>query len=132
MSGTVYVVQDHRRYDKDTGEYVSVHDLSPAEEFGQLKYLLSPTAAPWATESIINDLWGGAGRLPPGDYLLMVGNPVLWRPRCRGRLRHHRGPHQLPPVNGRERRYTPVEAQVFDVDRAPPGITYSGRKGAPP
>ena len=119
MSGTVYVVQDHRRYDKGTGEYVSVHDLSPAEEFGQLKYLLSPTAAPWATESIINDLWEGLDGFRQGDYLLMIGNPVLCALAAVVACDITEGRIRFLQWNGRERKYTPVEAQVFDVDTAP-------------
>lgn len=113
---TVYVVQDHRRYDKDTGEYVSVHDLSPAEEFGQLKYLLSPTAAPWASESIIADLWDGLTGFGDGDYLLMVGNPVLCGLATAIACDINGGRIRFLQWNGRERKYTPVEAQVFEVD----------------
>jgi hypothetical protein len=116
---TVYVVQDHRRYDKDTGEYVSVHDLTPAEEFGTLKYLLSPTAAPWATESIINDLWDGLEEFGDDDYLLMVGNPVLCGLATAVACDVNDGRIRFLQWNGRERRYTAVEAQVFDVANAP-------------
>jgi hypothetical protein len=120
MSNTVYVVQDHRRYDKLTGQYVSVHDLSPAEEFGQLKYLLTPTAAPWAPESIINDLWEGLEGFKPGDYLLMVGNPVLCALAAVVACDITGGRISFLQWNGKEYRYSPVEAQVFDVD-APGG-----------
>ena len=116
MSATVYVVQDHRRYDRDTGEYVSVHDLSPAEEFGRLRYLLSPTAAPWATESIIRDLREGLRGIGRGDYLLMVGNPVLCGLATAVACELTGGRIRFLQWNGRERRYTPVEAQVFGVD----------------
>lgn len=116
---TVYVVQDHRRYDKDTGEYVSVHDLTPAEEFGTLKYLLSPTAAPWATESIINDLWDGLEGFGDDDYLLMVGNPVLCGLATAVACDVNDGRIRFLQWNGRQKCYTAVEAQVFDVANAP-------------
>lgn len=113
---TVYVVQDHRRYDKDSGQYVPAFDLSPAEEFGQLRYLLSPTAAPWAPESILRDLWAGLKEYRPGDYLLMVGNPVLCGLATAVAADVADGHVCFLQWNGRERRYTPVEAHVFDVD----------------
>lgn len=112
---TVYVVQDHRRYDKDTGQYVSVHDLSPAEEFGELRYLLSPTAAPWKPESILDDLWDGLSDFGDEDYLLMVGNPVLCGLATAVACDINDGRIRFLQWNGREHKYTPVEAQVFDV-----------------
>lgn len=115
---TVYVVQDHRRYDKDTGEYVSVHDLSPASEFGEVKYLLSPTAAPWASESIIEDLWGGLADFTDDDYLLMVGNPVLCGLATAIACDVNNGRIRFLQWNGRQQKYTPVEAQVYEVDDA--------------
>jgi len=115
----VYVVQDSRRYDNLTGEYVSVHDLSPAEEFGTLKYLLTPTAAPWKPESILNDLWTGLDKFSDDDYLLMVGNPVLCGLATAVACDINDGRIRLLQWNGRERRYTAVEAQVFEVDTSP-------------
>ena len=113
---TVYVVQDSRRYDNATGEYVSVHDLSPAEEFGTLKYLLTPTAAPWRPEGIVTDLWDGLEHFCDEDYLLMVGNPVLCGLATAVACDINGGRIRFLQWNGRERRYTAVEAQVFDVD----------------
>lgn len=110
---TVYVVQDHRRYDKDIGDYVSVHDLSPAQEYGELKYLLSPTAAPWATDSVVRDLAEGLRDFCNDDYLLMVGNPVLCGLATAIACDVNDGFLRFLQWNGRERRYTAVEAQVF-------------------
>lgn len=118
MAVTVYVVQDSRRYDNTSGQYVSVHDLSPAEEFGQLKYLLTPTAAPWKPESILDDLWDKLEGFCDDDYLLMVGNPVLCGLATAIACDINGGRIRFLQWNGRERRYTPVEAQVFDVDTA--------------
>lgn len=118
---TVYVVQDHRRYDKETGQYVSVHDLSPAEEYGQLRYLLSPTAAPWAVDSIIRDLWDGLKDFTDQDYLLMVGNPVLCSLAAVVATDITGGCIRFLQWSGKDRRYAAVEAQVFEVD--PPDNT---------
>lgn len=117
---TVYVVQDHRRYDRDSGEYVSVHDLSPAEEFGQLKYLLTPTAAPWKPESILLDLWEGLKDYGDLDYLLMVGNPVLCGLATAVAADINDGRIRFLQWNGKDQRYTAVEAHVFGVAEAQP------------
>ena len=117
---TVYVVQEHRRYDRDTGEYEPVHDLSPAHEYGELKYLLTPTAAPWNPEGIIQDLWDGLTNFTSDDYLLMVGNPVLCGLATAVACDITGGRIRFLQWNGRERKYTSVEAQVFDVETEKP------------
>lgn len=112
---TVYVVQEHRRYDRESGEYVPAHDLSPAEAFGELRYLLTPTAAPWRPESILEDLWAGLEGFTEGDYLLMVGNPVLIGLAAAVVSEVNDGVIRFLQWNGREQSYTPVEAHVFGV-----------------
>ena len=114
---TVYVVQDCQRYDRDTGQYVPSHDLSPAAEFGDLKYLLTPTAAPWHTESIIQDLWDGLADFTPSDYLLLVGNPVFIGLAATVACDITGGRIRFLQWNGKERRYLPIEAQVYEVAR---------------
>lgn len=76
---TVYVVQKPQRRDARTGEIV---DLFPglekaAREFGEVRYLLSPTAAPWRTESAVRELNEKLQNYGDDDHLLLVGNPVL-------------------------------------------------------
>lgn len=115
---TVYVVQDHRRYDNVTGTYTSVFDLSPAEEYGQLRYLLTPTAAPWNSASIISDLWAGLENYNDLDYLLMIGNPVLCGLAAAVASEINDGKIRFLQWHGKDRRYVAVEAQVFDVDRS--------------
>lgn len=113
MVVTVYVVQEHRRYNNDTGCYEPVHDLSPAEEFGELRYLLTPTAGPWNPESIIKDLWDNLQNFTSADYLLMVGNPILCGLATAVASEISEGKVQFLQWNGRDRKYKPVEAQVF-------------------
>lgn len=116
---TVYVVQDHRRYNRDTGEYESVHDLSPAEEYGELRYLLTPTAAPWSPDTVLPDLWAGLAQFGDEDFLLLNGNPILigWATAVAADVND--GHVSFLQWHGRERRYTPVKSQVFPVDPDP-------------
>lgn len=116
---TVYVVQEHRRYDRDTGGYIPVHDLSPARQYGELKFLLNPTAGPWQSESIIRDLREGLRDFTPDDYLLMVGNPVLcsWATAIAADIVYDTGqPLKFLQWNGKDHQYVPLAANLFPLD----------------
>lgn len=112
---TVFVVQDHRRYDKATGRFEAVHDLTPAQEYGELRYLLTPTAAPWHPTSVLPDLWAGLKDFCDSDYLLLTGNPILigWATAVAADM--NEGRVKLLQWSGKDRRYTPVESQVFPI-----------------
>lgn len=73
----VYVVQDQRRRDKKTGELVSKFDLKDAERFGQLEFLLGPSARPFAPAHVIAQLERKLVNFGKTDYLLLIGNPCL-------------------------------------------------------
>lgn len=114
----VYVVQNSQRYDNDTGTYVPVHDVSPAKEYGELRYLLSPAAGPWNVESILDDLWKGLEDFGPDDYLLMIGNPVLCGLAAIVAAEVNDGRLQFLQWNGSRRKYLSVAAQVYEVEAA--------------
>lgn len=74
----VFVTQMHDRLDRSTGQIVSKYDLSDARRFGDLIYLLSPTAKPFQPEPIVADLWRGLRDYDASsDWLLLIGSPVL-------------------------------------------------------
>lgn len=112
---TVYVVHDHRKFDRETGETVAVYDISPAEQFGQLVYLLPPTATPWASHAILDRLWEGLQGFRDGDYLLMIGNPVLCGLATSVAAEVNDGRVGFLQWSGRDRSYIPVVADIFDV-----------------
>lgn len=118
MAVTVYIVQDHRKYDKLTGQYVSVFDLSPAEEHGEFCYLLTPTASPFNPASIIPELHAGLRDFGDGDHLLLTGNPVLIGWATAIAADYNEGRVSVLQWSGKDRRYIPVSAQVFEVDPA--------------
>jgi len=115
---TVYVVQQHRKYNKDTGEYVPVFDLEPATEHGQLSFLLSPTAAPFHPETVIPELREALQDFNDDDHLLLVGNPVLIGWATAIAADYNDGRVSVLQWSGRDQRYIPVSAQVFEVDPA--------------
>ena len=49
----VFVVQNQHRWNRDAGRFEPKFDLTPAQQFGELVYLLSPTAAPFRPEPVI-------------------------------------------------------------------------------
>lgn len=73
----VYVVQHQMRWDDEKKDLVPKFDLHPAGKFGELSFLLSPTAGPFNARSIIAELKEKLAKYTPDDYLLLVGNPCL-------------------------------------------------------
>lgn len=72
----VFYVQNTRRTDRRTGELTLKHDLTSAEEFGDLVQLLSPTARP-DSAGVVRELREKLRGIERRDYLLLVGNPAL-------------------------------------------------------
>ena len=75
---TVFVVQKPTRKKGDT--FVEMFDLSPAEEFGELKTLFDSSVSPFTSDPhhLVNKLWRKfEGYSGDSDYILCVGNPVL-------------------------------------------------------
>lgn len=75
-TSTVYVVQKRCRL-TDRGQLVPKFDLTQAEQYGQLKYLLPPTAGPFRPLQTIELLRAKLANFTDRDYLLLVGNPCL-------------------------------------------------------
>lgn len=113
---TVYVVQDQRRYDKDTGTYVPKFDLSPAAEHGEIRYLLSPTAAPFNSDGVVKELRETLADFSDDDHLLLVGNPILigWSTAIAADFND--GSVSLLQWSGKDQRYISVVAQLFDLE----------------
>lgn len=73
----VYVVQNQHRWDANQRQFVPKFDLTAAEEYGKLEFLLSPTAAPFRAGPLIAELQEKLSKIEPEDYVLLIGNPVL-------------------------------------------------------
>ncbi len=79
MSNRVFVVQRQLKT-LGSGEVVPKHDVSAAEAFGELIYMLSPSVEPLEPAEIIATLHHhlcSYGRSTGLDYLLLLGNPCL-------------------------------------------------------
>jgi len=73
----VYVVQKQMKVDPRTGDMVSRFDLTQAERYGKIEFLLSPRARPYAAGGIITELYEKLDTFSDEDYLLLVGNQCL-------------------------------------------------------
>jgi len=59
------------------GELVPKYDLTTAAQYGELVYLLGPTAGPFNPDSVITELRTKLAGFTEHDSLLLVGNPCI-------------------------------------------------------
>ena len=111
---TVYCVQLAQRFDASLGALVPKFDVEPARVFGDIKYLLSPSAAPWTPDPIIDDLHAGLAQYKDGDHLLLIGNPILIGWAVSIAADKNNGRVSCLQWSGRDRRYLQVQAQLFE------------------
>ena len=111
---TVYVVQKQMRFDKEKGELVPRFDLSSALQYGELDYLLSPSAAPWTGETVLPELRKKLASYTREDHLLLVGNPCLigWVVAIAAQVTG--GYVSLLQWHGKEQRYINIENNIYD------------------
>lgn len=108
---SVYVVQKQHKWDTQKQELVEKYDLRPAEEYGDLVYLLSPTAAPFNSRPIINELKEKLKFFKPDDYLLLIGNPALIGFSVAIAADHTGGSLNLLQWSGKDRKYLPIKVE---------------------
>lgn len=103
----VYVVQAQMKM--TTEGLVPQFDFSSAEKYGELVFLLSPSASPFNPDPIIRELHEKLANYTTEDFILLTGNPCLigW---VVGILADKTdGKFKLLQWNGKEQGYIPVE-----------------------
>lgn len=109
--GRVFVVQNQHCWSREHQEFRPKFDMSSAEEFGELIYLLSPTASPFRSDNIIAELHDHLHDYGPEDHLLLVGNPALIG-FCVGIAAHYSGGDvSLLQWSGKDSRYIKISAK---------------------
>lgn len=115
----VFVVHQPTGRDKTTGAIKPTMDLSPAREFGELRFILREWENPFtdidATVAEVRRVLEGE-ELDAGDWLLLVGNPVLIGIVSAVAVELAEGVLRMLQWNRSEHRYMPVIAQVDPVD----------------
>jgi len=76
----VFVVNQPMKMDRETGMTVPFLDLSPAEQFGRLIFLLPDGELQGTPEEVIQELKDGLKTFTKDDYLLLAGDPraIAW------------------------------------------------------
>ena len=108
----VYVVQNQHKMDDRSGHLVPKFDLSTAEEHGELRFLLSPSASPFNPESIIRDLRAGLTDYGKSDALLLIGGPALIGWACALAAARTGGFVTTLQWSGRDQRYIRIQADL--------------------
>jgi hypothetical protein len=112
MSAKVYVVQKQHRWDEDKQAFVPKFDLSSAEKYGELIYLLTPTAAPFNTMPVVKELHEKLYWFGDEDSLLLIGNPVLIGCAVTVAAKTNNGRVKMLQWSGTERRYIQIQAEM--------------------
>ena len=107
----VYVVQHQHKWDPECRTFVPKFDMEPAQKFGELTELLSPTAAPFRSEPLIKELHQKLKGIKPDDYLLLIGNPVLIGVSVAIAAMHSQGELNVLQWSGKDGRYLVVKLQ---------------------
>lgn len=112
MVSYVYVVQNHLRYDSEQGELKPRYDISSAEGFGKLRFILNPRATLQRPAEVIAKMSLVLNGFTDSDYLLLIGHPVFigWATAIAARCNH--GRVRLLVWSGKEKRYTSVESAL--------------------
>lgn len=73
----VFAVQNPHWKSYKTGQFEPKYDLSTAEEFGRIQFLLEPSTRLFDTDRIVNTLRDKMADYSEDDFVLLIGNPVL-------------------------------------------------------
>ena len=113
MTGFVYVVQNQHRLDRRTGTLIPKFDISPAKKYGELSFLLGPTASPFNAEPIVAELHEKLQHYSDDDYIMLIGNPCLIGWSVAIAADYNEGRVNLLQWNLKINDYIPVSATLF-------------------
>ena len=110
----VFVVQNQLRMNHRTGELEPKYRFDSAKEYGELIYLLSPTARPFSPGHVISVLTEKLEDYDNDDSLLLVGNPVLIGFAVAIAADFNGGRVRCLQWSGTDRRYIAIEANLYE------------------
>lgn len=109
----VFVVQNQQKLNSRTGGLEARFDLAPAEEYGELVHLLSPTTKPFSSDGVVRVLRDKLQSYSDNDYLLLVGNPCLIGFVVAIAASMNKGRVRVLQWHGKDQRYIPVHAELY-------------------
>lgn len=111
---TVFAVQQQMRFDQTRKELVprftSIHK---AERWGNLEYLLSPSAHPFNPDLVLGDMHEKLSGFSDDDHLLLIGNPGLIGMATAIAAHYNNGQVKLLQWSGRHNEYTEIVAKIY-------------------
>lgn len=111
---TVFVVQQQMRFDQARKELVPrFSSINKAEEWGEIDYLLSPSAHPFNPELVLGDLHEKLSGFSDSDYLLLIGNPGLIGMATSIAAYYNEGQVKFLQWSGRHNEYTEIVTKIY-------------------
>lgn len=111
---TVFVIQQQMKFDQTRGELVPrFTSIKKAERFGEIVYLLSPSAHPFNPELVLGDLHEKLSSFSNDDHLLLIGNPGLIGMATSLAAYYNEGRVKLLQWSGRHNEYTEIIAKIY-------------------
>lgn len=111
----IYVVQNVCRK-THSGAIVPVHDITSAEEFGEVVHLLGPTTMPFEPEKVISVLRDKLQDFGEDDYLLPIGNPLFigW---ATALANHYSDTVKMLYWNRKKKAYSVIDSDLTYLDQ---------------
>ncbi len=111
---TVYVVQQQMKFDQTKGQLVPrFTSINKAEKWGEIVYLLSPSAHPFNPDLVLGDLHEKLSGFNDDDYLLLIGNPGLIGMSTALAAYYNEGRVKFLQWSGRHGEYTEIKAKIY-------------------
>jgi hypothetical protein len=113
MDLTVFAVQMQMRYDTDKRELVPrFHSIERAEKWGKIKFVLTPSANPFALEEALGEMHSSLSGFSDSDYLLLIGNPVLIGMATTVAAHYNSGRVKFLQWSGRHGQYSEIVTEI--------------------
>ncbi len=112
----VFVVQHQSRWDEEIKTFVPKFDLTTAEQYGELIFLLPSTASPFSPEGAIDLLHEGLKDFNSEDYLVLIGNSCFTAWAYTIAMNNNHDDVRILQWSSRDRRYVEIETRLFEED----------------
>lgn len=111
---TVFAVQQQMRFDQVRKELVPrFTSVDKALRFGEIVYLLSPSAHPFNPDLVLGDMHEKLSGFNEDDHLLLIGNPGLIGMATAIAAYYNNGEVKLLQWSGRHGEYTEIVAKIY-------------------
>jgi hypothetical protein len=115
ITSRVFIIQDQFVRDQETNAPVSKFNFTTAKEYGELHFLLQPTANPFSpNEGVVAELTDKLHDFSNSDYLVLTGNPILigWATAIAAKV--NKGKVKFLQWNGRRGLYLEIRGDIFN------------------